>query len=177
MERLFEAVPEFETKEAYLMIENVKACLVDEKVASILGKYLEGTPVHIGAESGDDKLLEEIGRPCTTDDVRRAVITLRKYGLKPYVYFIYALPGETEESARKTVDFMEELYRLGVEKITAYRFRPLPGTAFEGLRTEVTSASRMIAEKAKEINERAKVRYIGAKVKAIAAGYHEARKS
>ncbi len=175
-EAIYDAVPEFETRDAYLMIENIKACLVDEKVAKLLSSYLRGTPVHIGAESGDDKLLDAIGRPAFTRDVARAVKLLAENGLQPYVYFIYALPGESPESAEKTVQFMEELYRLGAVKITAYRFRPLPGTAFEGVETEVTQYSLKIKKKAEEINERSKMHLIGSIVDAIVAGYHPNRR-
>ncbi len=176
-ERLYDSVPEFTTRDAYLMVENIKACLVNEEVASLLGKYLRGTPVHIGAESGNDNLLISIGRPSLTSDVRRAVALLAKHGLKPYVYFIYALPGETVEAAKATVNFIEELTRLGVEKITAYRFRPLPATAFEDMKTVITEASLMIKKKAIEVNERQKLYLIGSRLRAIVAGWHNVQHS
>jgi radical SAM superfamily enzyme YgiQ (UPF0313 family) len=175
LETLYTEVPELAAREAYLMIENVKACLVDERVAKLLGRYLKGTPVHIGAESGDDRLLAEIGRPAYTSDVARAVRLLSSEGLQPYVYFIYALPGETRESAERTVEFMEDLWRAGAYKITAYRFRPLPATAFEGLATEVTEYSEMVKRKASELNVRSKVALIDATVRAVVAGYHRGK--
>ncbi len=169
-------IPEIEAGEAYVMIENVKACLVDESVSKLLGRYLKGTPVHIGAESGDDTLLDALGRPSTTKDIERAVKLLAEAGLEPYVYFIYALPGETPEAVKRTVEFMEKLYKLGAVKVTAYRFRPLPGTAFEDVKTSTTRYSLMIKDKAKEINERAKARLLGKTFKAIIAGFHPVRR-
>ncbi len=175
-DRLYEAVPEFSTRDAYLMIENVKACLVTDDVASLFSKYLKGTPVHIGVESGDDRLLELMGRPSTTSDARRAVKLLSSAGLQPYVYFIYGLPDETPEAAEKTIQLMEELYQLGAVKVTAYRFRPLPGTAYEDEKPVVTEASKLIARKAEQINRRAKYSYLNTTVNAIVVGYHPAKR-
>ncbi|NPA05574.1 MAG: radical SAM protein [Crenarchaeota archaeon] len=175
---IYDAVPEFAEKgPPYLLIENVKACLVDEEVARILGEYMPGTPVHIGVETGDPDHYMMLGRPGTPEDAVKAVELLKRHGLKPYLYFIYGLPGETPRTARRTVKLMKKLYRQGAEKVTAYRFRPLPGSAFEKARPRLTRYSRMIKHAAEEINKEAKKRLIGRIVEAIVAGYHRAEQS
>ncbi len=176
-EKLFERVPEFETRDAYLMIENVKACLVTREVARLLGEYIRGTPVHIGVETGSDRHMWLIGRPIRGDDAKRAVKLLHEAGLEPYVYFIYGLPWETTKTVKETVSLMEELWRLGARKITVYRFRPLPGTAFQDFEPPPPgSYSRVILRKALELNKRAKNEVVGRVVKAIIAGWHPVRK-
>ncbi len=175
--RLYERVPELESREAYLMIENVKACLVDERVAKLLGEYLRGTPVHIGVETGSERHMWLLGRPVTKKDVERAVRLLSRHGLEPYVYFIYGLPWETPETVKETVEFMERLWRLGAVKVTAYRFRPLPGTAFQDFEPpRPGSPGYAIREKAEELNRREKRRWLGKLVDAIVAGWHPARR-
>ncbi len=176
-ERLYERVPEFSTRDAYLMIENVKACLVTPSSAKLLGEYLRGTPVHLGVETGSDRHMWLIGRPITSEDARRAVRLLREAGLEPYVYFIYGLPWETSETIRETVRLMEELWRLGAKKITVYKFRPLPGTAFQDFEPPgPDSASRIILRKALELNRLAKNELVGRVLKAVIAGWHPVRR-
>ncbi|AEM39464.1 Radical SAM domain protein [Pyrolobus fumarii 1A] len=177
LEALFDKIPEFAMREAYLMIENVKACLVDERVAKVLGEYLRGTPVHIGVETGSDNHMWMLGRPITTTDAKRAVSLLRSAGLEPYVYFIYGLPWENSKVVHETIMLMEELWKLGATKVTAYRFRPLPGTAFQDYEPPVPgSESYAILAKARELNRAEKGRWLGRVVRGIVAGWHPAKK-
>ncbi|BEP18191.1 radical SAM protein [Pyrofollis japonicus] len=163
------SIPEVANGEVSIMVENAKPNLVTDEVARILGKYLRGTPIHIGAEVGNDKLLKLLGRPALTHDVYRAVKLLKQYGLRPYVYVMYCLPGENEEVIQQTVQYMERLYRLGAEKITAYKFMPLPGSYLEKLvGHEIHCRSpHPVKLKSIEINKKAKRRLIGQVVKAI----------
>ena len=179
LERLLDDIfniDEVSKSETYVMVENIKACLVDEEVAKLLGEYFRGTPVHLGVETGDPQHYRMLGRPGNLADVKRAVRLLSRYGMQVYVYFIYGLPGENLKTAKKTVELMEQLYRLGAEKVTAYRFTPLPGTAFENIEVKLTRASMMIKEKAQELNARAKKKLLGRKVFGIVAGFHKARR-
>ena len=169
-------IDEVSKGEAYVMIENIKACLVDEEVARLLGEYFRGTPAHIGVETGDPHHYRMLGRPGNLVDVKRAVRLLKRHGVHVYVYFIYGLPGENLETAKKTVELMEQLYRLGAEKVTAYRFTPLPGTAFENAKVKLTRASMMIKEKAQELNAKAKKRLLGRKMLGVVAGFHRVRR-
>jgi tRNA A37 methylthiotransferase MiaB len=103
---------------------------------------------------------------------------LRKYGLRPYVYFIHGLPGQNERTTKETVTLMEKLRKTGLEKITVYRFQPLPMSAFTRLPRAPPAShdklSQMIVEKAKEINRRLKKGLVGKSIKAIIAGkYHK----
>ncbi len=168
------SIPEVSDGEVSVMVENVKPNLVNEQSAETLGRYLRGTPVHVGAETGDDRLLELLGRPARVNDVVRAVQLLRRYGLRPYIYVMYCLPGETRETIKRTVRLIEKLYRLGAEKITAYRFTPLPLSYLEKLTNEPPPCPREhpVKTKASEVNILAKRRLIGLRVKAIIAGIH-----
>lgn len=117
-----------------VFIENIKACLVDDKVASLLGKYLKGTTVHIGLETGDNWFNEYVlGKPIFKEHVIRAVKLLSKHGLRPYVYLIYGLPFMNRKTYLETIKTVKELSSLGVEKITLYKYVKLPGTAFRNI--------------------------------------------
>lgn len=153
----------------FVEIENAKPCLVDEEVAFLLGKYLRGSPVHIGVETGNKRHADLIGRPCSPDKSVRAIKLLKEAGLRPYAYFIHSLPGQNRTVARETTRTMRRAFDLGAEKITVYKFRSLPGTAFERYSAKVDKYSRMIIEVAIELNLRRKKELIGKVISAVVA--------
>ncbi len=168
------SIPEISSGEVVVMIENIKANLVDEEVARLLGEFLKDTPVHIGCETGSEKHAIDIGRPNTPEECIKAVELLARHGLRPYVYFIHGLPVQTIDTAIDTVNVMEKVFEKGAEKITVYRFTPLPGTAFEGFPPGPPSikdpASRLIDEKAVELNRDYKKKMLGRKLEVIVVG-------
>lgn len=169
------SISEVSSGEASVMVENVKPSLVTEDSASALGDYLRGTPLHIGVETGDERLLKLLGRPVTLRKTVEAVRLLASHGLRPYVYIMYCLPGETRKTIDKTVELMEKLYRLGVEKITAYRFTPIPGSSLEKLAKgwkPSCPSPHPIKVKAAQINRKAKRRLVGRAETFIVAGIH-----
>ena len=173
LHRLY-SIPEVSSGEAKIMVENVKPNLVTEEAARVLGKYLKGTPVHLGAETGDDNLLKALGRPAFTSDVFRAIRLLKKYGLRPYVYIMYCLPGETPRSVQKTLRYMEKIYKLGAEKITAYKFTPLPGSYLEKIPASALPCKKgvhPVKAKAIELNKRSKKKMIGKVLRFIIVDY------
>lgn len=159
-------------RKVFIGIENIKSCLVDERVGQVLGKYLKGSPVHIGCETGSSELSHELGRPSTPSEVIRAVRILKRYGLRPYVYFIHGLPGQSLESANATLKIMREAVLSGVEKITVYRFQPLPMSAFGDFPRAPPAyrdpVSFMIWSAARKINRELKAKWVGRVVEAIA---------
>jgi len=155
---------------AWIEIENVKANLFTESVAKILAKYLPNSPFSIGCETGSvnhSKLLGKAGSPL---DTLQAVKIAHKYGLKAHVYFIHSLPGQTEQTAKETVELIHKLEPY-IEKVTIYRFRPLPMSAFgdfpQPLPAIKNPTSLMIASAANEVNLRKKKDFVGETVRAI----------
>ncbi len=126
------SIPEVERGRVHVMVENVKPCLVTEEVARLLGRYLRGTTVNVGLETGDEEHHASLGRPSTVEEVVRAVKLLRESGLRPYVYAIYGLPGESWRTVRRTIKVLRRVFKLGAERVILYKFKPLRGSAFEG---------------------------------------------
>ncbi|WP_423792675.1 radical SAM protein [Methanocaldococcus indicus] len=153
-----------------IMIENVKANLFNEKVAKIISKYLN-TTLYIGCETGDKRHSELIGRPSYPEDVLRAVKIAKKFNLKAQVYFIYGLPGENKETAKNTVEFMHKI-KPYIDKITVYRFRPLPMSSFYNFKPNLTKYSYLIKKTANKINLEIKKRYVGKVIEVIVAEEH-----
>lgn len=150
----------------FFSIENVKPSLVDEEVAKVLGRYLRGTPTSIGVETGVDSYAISLGRPSTPSQAIKAIRLLRKYGLIPYAYFIHGLPNQDVNIAIETSKVMDEAIKAGAEKITVYRFSPLPMSAFSDFPkappSRVDAAGKIIVDKASRINSKLKDKWIGA---------------
>ncbi len=105
---------------------NTRANTMDNELASIM--YKAGCRlVSIGVESGSQKILDNIGKKITLDEVRNTVRVLKKNHIKIYNYFVIGLPWETEETVEETVKFAIE---LDSNFISFYTATPLPGTRF-----------------------------------------------
>ncbi len=63
----------------------------------------------LGVESGDEGLLKEYSKGVTKDQMREAFSLCRELGIRTLGHFIIGLPGETEETVRKTIEFAKEL--------------------------------------------------------------------
>jgi radical SAM superfamily enzyme YgiQ (UPF0313 family) len=160
-------------KNASIMIENIKSSLVTEKAARILGENLFGTPVSIGFETGCPDHSIQLGRPSSPFETLTAVRRLKKAGMKPYVYFIHGLPGQTEKTVEKTVNAIHRSMEEGAERVILYRFMSLPMSAFRGVPSASPSIkdplSYRIYQEAQKANLSAKEALIGEKIRVVVA--------
>jgi radical SAM superfamily enzyme YgiQ (UPF0313 family) len=166
-------LPPVEAGEATVMAENLKAALVTGKAASILGEYLGGTPINIGFETGSESHSSALGRPDTPSETLKALRRLKMAGLKPYVYFIHGLPGQSEKTVKETVHAMRESMRLGAERIIMYRFTSLPMSAFadcpSGPPTARNPLSRKLWSTASDANKGRKEDMEGQRLRVVVA--------
>jgi hypothetical protein len=149
----------------------MKACLFDESVASLLSSILDNSSPNIGLETGSSSHSLAIGKCGTPDDVIRAISLAKKYSMRPYVYFIYGLPGETPESVAASVEVMRAVHQAGAERIILYGFRPLPGSAFSDFPSPDPNdpISAPLRKEADRINRDRKEDYMGQVVRGVAA--------
>ena len=95
--------------------------------------------VSLGIESADPELLRRHKAGVTLEEVRSTVEMIRKAGLRAKGLFMMGLPGETEDSIRRTSDFV---LSLGLDDMNMTKFTPFPGAPIwetireEGLFTE-----------------------------------------
>ena len=91
-----------------------------------------GTDImHIGAESGSDRILKLMRKDCTADEIIEANRKLARHPSITAAYnFIMGLPTETMADLRKTRDLMLQLVDDNPNALifTPNKFRPLPGT-------------------------------------------------
>lgn len=79
----------------------------------------------IGLESGSPKLLKDMNKRETIDDIKKCLLNAKKIGLNTKVFLQYDLPGETEEDIQKTIDFLKE---TKPDFYTLSRYTSLPGS-------------------------------------------------
>jgi len=84
--------------------------------------------VLFGVESADEGILKTIKKGTTTDDVRRGVKIAVEAGINVFNSFILGLPGESPETAHKSLAFGDELYQKYGAKYGFHMLSPLPGT-------------------------------------------------
>jgi len=91
-----------------------------------------GTDImHVGVESGSNRILELIRKDCNVDDILECVAKLSKVSnIKVFCNFIVGLPGETLEELKLTASLMLKLSAIHPNAIIGApnKFRPLPGT-------------------------------------------------
>lgn len=59
----------------------------------------------LGIESGDQEVLDALRKGITVETASAALKNLKKAGIAAYVYLIFGTPVETEEGAKKTLEF------------------------------------------------------------------------
>jgi radical SAM superfamily enzyme YgiQ (UPF0313 family) len=156
----------------YMSVENVKPCLFNDEVASIIAEYLPNSTIHLGCETGSEEHSKRLGRPSSPAQTLEAVRTAVRHGLRPYVYFIHGLPGQTARTARDTVDIMQEMFKAKAEKLTIYKFKPLPLSAFANfppaLPAREDKNSKRIEKMARRLNMHSKLKLLGKTLDVIA---------
>jgi len=99
--------------------------LIDAELAE---KMKAAGCIHVGfgAESGDDEVLVKAQRGFTTAQHYAGTRALNAVGLKVSAFFMIGLPGESETSIQRTVEFAEQ---CGASEVYLSVHRPYPGTA------------------------------------------------
>jgi len=101
---------------------------VDMVTKELLQKMKDAGCVSVwfGVESGSQNVLDEMQKGISPEQTIRAVGWVRELGLKPAPNVLLGFPGETKESALKTIKFAQQ---ISPDDIAYYNIAtPLPGT-------------------------------------------------
>lgn len=98
----------------------------------------------IGLESASQKVLDNISKGYTVEDVEESVRLCKKAGIKSFLYVIYFLPGETEETLNDLIKF---IYKVKPDWTGHTVATPIPTTRLYNQALE----GGMINENSKEI--------------------------
>jgi anaerobic magnesium-protoporphyrin IX monomethyl ester cyclase len=79
-----------------------------------------------GVESGSPQMLKRMRKGITLDKVRSAFRLTREVGIKTQAFFLFGLPGDTQETIRETIELAKEINASSTQFAIAI---PHPGTA------------------------------------------------
>lgn len=103
---------------------SVRADTVDLELARAM-RHAGCHTLVLGIESGDQGVLDQACKGKCVDAVVRCVNIARQAGLRTVGQFVFGLPGETPETAGRTVRYA---MRLHLSDIACHPAVPLPGT-------------------------------------------------
>ena len=67
------------------------------------------TAALLGIESGSQRMLNIMNKQATIDELRNGILLLHKYRIMTHGMFIIGFPGETDETIKETVDFINNM--------------------------------------------------------------------
>ncbi|MBU4263821.1 MAG: B12-binding domain-containing radical SAM protein [Proteobacteria bacterium] len=82
----------------------------------------------MGVESADNDMLKRMNKGETIEQLQKAIEILDEEKMRASYGFIMGLPGESEASLRKTIDFVKGLNKRGIYSCSLAT--PYPGTPF-----------------------------------------------
>ena len=103
-----------------------RADLMDEELLAELSSA-GLVAIKYGVESGSQELLSRCGKTLYLEKARKGIELTEKLGIKYHLTFMFGLPGETRESAQKTVDMA---LALNAESAQFTIATPFPGSSF-----------------------------------------------
>ena len=82
---------------------------MSEDLIELVKRYTQTPTIHMGGQSGSDRILEISQVGFTVEDIRNAVQIVRTAGLNASIDFIFGLPGETKNDREETFRLIKEL--------------------------------------------------------------------
>jgi radical SAM superfamily enzyme YgiQ (UPF0313 family) len=109
-------------------VEWIAQCRVDTVDREMLEAMKAANCGYIlyGVESGSPKMLKKMKKGITLDKVRHAFKLTQEVGIKTQAFFLFGMPGETQETIRETIEFAKDLNASSTQFAVAI---PHPGTA------------------------------------------------
>jgi radical SAM superfamily enzyme YgiQ (UPF0313 family)/glycosyltransferase involved in cell wall biosynthesis len=81
--------------------------------------------ISLGIETGDEELLTQHRKHADLDLLAEKIRLIKKEGIRTKGLFMLGLPGETEMSIKKSMDY---LFSLPIDDLNLTKFTPFPGT-------------------------------------------------
>ena len=103
---------------------NSRVDTIDEELAELMGRA-GCWMISFGIESGEQALLDRVGKRATVEEAAEAVHVSQKARLKVAGHFVLGIPGETRESLEKTLGLAR---RLPLDFAQFYCAVPFPGS-------------------------------------------------
>ena len=103
---------------------------------AVRAEHIDGSLVHmmkaagcwmisLGIETGDEALLARHRKNADLDMLAEKIVMIHKAGIRVKGLLMMGLPGETETSIRKSMDYV---FSLPIDDMNVAKFTPFPGT-------------------------------------------------
>lgn len=100
---------------------------INEVVVKAL-KAANCVEIKFGLETGSDKLLQAMSKGFTVAQAKEAIELVRSYDIGVKAFIITGLPFEDEKTNAETEEFLKEMGKEKINRISLLRFVPLPGS-------------------------------------------------
>ncbi len=109
-------------------VEWIAQCRVDTVDREMLEAMKAANCGYIlfGVESGSPQMLKKMKKGITLDKIRHAFKLTKDVGIKTQAFFLFGMPGETQETIQESIDFAKEINASSTQFAVAI---PHPGTA------------------------------------------------
>jgi radical SAM PhpK family P-methyltransferase len=105
-------------------LSNYRAQFADDEIVGLM-KESGCVGVFLGIESGSNEVLQNMNKKASIEELYRGIKLLKKNGIVTFGSFVIGFPGETKETVKKTIEFIEnsniDFYRVNLwflDKIT-----------------------------------------------------------
>jgi len=105
----------------------VRPDYVTPEAIAVLRRYVANRRLVIGGQAASHRILKDIQRNHTVEDIRTACEIVQGYGFRATVDLMFGFPDEDAQAREETFAFMDELGRKGIV-FNMHFFMPLPGT-------------------------------------------------
>jgi len=105
-------------------LNGLRADIIDQDVMDAF-KSIGVKNVGFGVESADEEILKNVKKNIMPERVEKSVRLAKKNGFKTWAFFMIGLPGETESTIKKTIEFAK---RLDPDFAKFLIFKPFPGS-------------------------------------------------
>lgn len=89
------------------------SCMTHEKIVNPenlrLMKEAGCDSIHIGIESGSDRILSLLRKKTTVDRIIKKCKLITDFGIKVKAFFMFGIPSEREEDLRKSISLVEQI--------------------------------------------------------------------
>jgi len=102
----------------------IRADFIDEDILKAL-KDMGTYSIAIGVESGNQRVLDLCNKTIKLEQIKKAVLLMKKYRIETWAFFMFGLPGDDEETIQETIDFAK---KLNPDIAKFHILKPYPGT-------------------------------------------------
>lgn len=138
--KLLSTLHKIEGKKIYFgtFPSEVRPDFVTDEALEMIVRYCKNETLSLGAQSGSERMLKEMWRGHTVDDVIVAVERCTNHGIMPNVDFIFGYPDETEQDQQDSLKFIKWISGKG-GSVRAHYLTPLPDTPYADATPSKTS--------------------------------------